>query len=162
MKKCVNFLLIICCLFCFVFLVPVRNFFSKINNSNGITHKQESYHTMHTDLFCHMGFMPKLEVWPTSIIFLVGLELSTSAPSLLSVSVGGCQYYVKCETVLSNIDGEINMGNCGYFAKWGNEDGGDCCYSVDSNVGCHEFVPLSSRDRSNSTLPTSKTLPVTR
>ena len=37
-------------------------------------------------------------------------------------SGGGCWYYAKCEMLLREIDGEMNMQNCGYSAKG---DGGD-------------------------------------
>ena len=70
------------------------------------------------DLSCHMGFLPKSEIWPTSITFLVGLRVPTSTSSLLTVSGSGYQCYVKCETVLRKIDGKIDMKNCGYYAKW--------------------------------------------
>ena len=33
-------------------------------------------------------------------------------------SGGGCRYYVKCVMLLRKIDGEMNMQNCGYSAKW--------------------------------------------
>ena len=36
----------------------------------------------------------------------------------------GCWYCAKCEMLLCKIDGEMNMQNCGYFAKLLNGDGG--------------------------------------
>ena len=49
---------------------------------------------------------------------LVGLWLSTSVSSLLSVFGDGCQYYEKWRNGTCKNDGKMNMRNFGYFAKW--------------------------------------------
>ena len=42
------------------------------------------------------------------------------------------------------MDGEMNMRNHGYFAKWQNGGGEKWCSMVDGNSRYHGLVPLSS------------------
>lgn len=83
-----------------------------------------------------MGSLSESEAWPTSNTFLIGLRVSTSAYSLLSMPGGGCPYYAKCKTVLHEIDSEMNIRYCGYSAKW---RWCNWCSMVDGNGGCHDL-----------------------
>ena len=87
-----------------------------INTTNSIgQHKipQRITQKQNTDLSCHTGScMAHLNCLPpraadVNFWFFVAVPFG-----------GGCWYKAKCKMLLRKIDREMNVQNCGFFAKW--------------------------------------------
>ena len=59
---------------------------------------------------------------------------------LADPSGGGCWYKAKCEMLLRNIDGEMNVQNCEFSVKLRNGDGATCS-TTDCNGSYHGLAP---------------------